>query len=1000
MIGKTISHYKILEKLGEGGMGIVYKAEDTKLKREVAIKFLPRHISSNKEERQRFEIEAQAAAALNHPNITHIYAVEETDDEMFIVMEYIGGTELKKKIIAEPIPSDEVINITTQIAEGLAAAHNKGIIHRDIKSSNIMITNDEKVKIMDFGLAKIKGGSDVTKIGSTVGTTAYMSPEQAKGEVVDNRTDIWSLGVVLYEMITGKQPFQGDYEQAVLYSIMNEDPEPITALRTGVPMMLEQVANKTLEKDKELRYQSTGDLLADLKKISKEIEAGEKVPSQPKVPAKIDKTKKWKRVLISLAAVLSLVTVFLLLQPIFREEPLVSSPKSLAVMPFENKTGDESLDYLTEVIPNLLITNLEQSRFLNLITWERMRDLLNNMGKKDVKVLDIDKDVGFELCEIDGIHGIVLGSFTKAGDWFVTDLKVLDVETKKLLFGTNAKGKGVGSILESQIDELSKAVSWDITLPSSKFREEKFKVADVTTKSLEAYRYYLRGIKDYSKFFQADGIRNLEKAIELDSSFAMAHYYLARIYRQLQNTKAAKSAIERALFYSDKATEKERLYIKTEHASLAEGDLEKAISINEKLVNKYPKEKWAYFFLGLNYSSAGKTEEEIAAYNEALKLDAIWGDVLNAHGYSYLKIGDFNNAEKAFQKNASLNPDDSNVFDSLGELYFIMGMLNEAIVNFQLADEIYAGNWLTTLVQVGYIYAIQGNYTEALRQYKVYFSSDLIPEWAAWGYWHKARLKLLLGSYQEAISLLEEEITLADRRGVQDRKAQAHELMSFVHAEMGDFAKAENELQTCLKIRLKIAPERSLRWKLSDQCISGFFDVKEGKLVSAEEKLKAVKDMLPRLNHWSQEIYSYWSALLEGEIALANGLYANAIQKFRIAVPPGPLSISTWRLEVYRLPIVRDGLARVYYTNSDFDKAVAEYKRLITFDPKSKDRFLIEPQYHYRLGKLYEEKGLAGLAIQEYEKFLEIWKDANADLQVLIDAKERLAKLRTVSAID
>ena len=227
-------------------MGVVYKAEDTKLKREVAIKFLPRFISANKEEHQRFEIEAQAAASLNHPNITTIHSIEEVDDQLFIVMEYVDGKELKDKIKSGPISTDELINITNQIADGLEAAHKKGIIHRDIKSSNIMITKDGKVKIMDFGLAKIKGGTELTKIGSTVGTAAYMSPEQTEGEEIDHRTDIWSFGVVLYEMLTVELPFKGDYDQAIIYSILNEQPTPLLNFRSDVPKNLQDIVQKAI----------------------------------------------------------------------------------------------------------------------------------------------------------------------------------------------------------------------------------------------------------------------------------------------------------------------------------------------------------------------------------------------------------------------------------------------------------------------------------------------------------------------------------------------------------------------------------------------------------------------------------------------------------------------------------------------------------------------------------------------------------------------------------
>jgi serine/threonine-protein kinase len=269
MIGQTISHYKILEKLGEGGMGVVYRASDTKLKREVAIKFLTRNLGTE-EDKKRFHREAQAAAALNHPNIATVYEIDESDGHTFIVMEYVEGRNLAEMLRAKggsPLPLEDAINYSIQIAESLHAAHQQGVVHRDIKSANVMVTNEGRIKVMDFGLAKLATGTGLTKTGSTLGTAAYMSPEQAKGIKVDHRTDIWSLGVVMYEMITGQLPFKGDYDQAVTYAILNEDPEPITALRTGVPMALEGILNKAMAKDPKQRYQHVDEIPVDLGNI-------------------------------------------------------------------------------------------------------------------------------------------------------------------------------------------------------------------------------------------------------------------------------------------------------------------------------------------------------------------------------------------------------------------------------------------------------------------------------------------------------------------------------------------------------------------------------------------------------------------------------------------------------------------------------------------------------------------------------------------------------------
>ncbi|MFN0159254.1 MAG: protein kinase domain-containing protein [Bacteroidota bacterium] len=297
MIGSTVSHYRILEKLGEGGMGIVYKAHDLNLDRDVAIKFLPRHVAASAVDRERFTIEARAAAALNHPHIATVYSIEQDDDEAFFVMEYIEGQELKDRIRSSLLSIDEVIEFARQIAEGLQAAHRKGIVHRDIKSSNIMLTGDGSVKIMDFGLAKVRGGSQVTKAGSTVGTVAYMSPEQARGEDVDHRSDLWSFGIVIYEMLSGQMPYATEYEHAIIYSILNETPKPIATLRPDTPDSLSKIVHRALTADLSQRYQSADEILADLKLIKT---GPSPVQSLPSLREKIRRPAFWIPSLIAL----------------------------------------------------------------------------------------------------------------------------------------------------------------------------------------------------------------------------------------------------------------------------------------------------------------------------------------------------------------------------------------------------------------------------------------------------------------------------------------------------------------------------------------------------------------------------------------------------------------------------------------------------------------------------------------------------------------------------
>ena len=274
MIGSTISHYKILSKLGEGGMGVIYKAEDSKLDRTVALKFLPAHLLGDEEVRKRFEREAKAAAALDHSNVCTVYEIDEADGKTFIAMALVEGESLDKKIARGPLKLAEALSLAQQVAKGLEAAHKKGVGHRDIKPQNIMVGEDGHVTIMDFGLAQLSGVSRLTRADQTMGTTAYMSPEQTQGSGADHRTDIWSLGVVIYEMVTGQLPFKGDYDQAVMYSILNEEPEPITGLRTGVPVQLEEYVSKALAKKAEDRYQTASDLIVDLRTLADKMASG------------------------------------------------------------------------------------------------------------------------------------------------------------------------------------------------------------------------------------------------------------------------------------------------------------------------------------------------------------------------------------------------------------------------------------------------------------------------------------------------------------------------------------------------------------------------------------------------------------------------------------------------------------------------------------------------------------------------------------------------------
>ena len=444
MIGKTISHYKILEELGRGGMGEVYLAEDSELDRKVALKFLPEHLTRDVENIERFRREAKAAAALNHPNIVTIYEIAETkpapgepgDGQTFIVMEYVEGKTLRELLIENsqfPIPSS--IDIINQISEGLSEAHKADIVHRDIKPENILIDSRGRVKILDFGLAKLKGVSKLTKETLTLGTIHYMSPEQLQGKEVDNRSDIWSLGVVLYEMLTGEVPFTGDYEQAVAYAILNENIKPV--IDKDTPEELKRIIEKCLSKDPVDRYQNVEEIKDDLSNPKEESSV------KPTQRIHLDK-KRYFKIAIPIIAAVSAVVILLFIT----QEVESSPPIPIAVVDFVNETGENELNGLS----GMLTTALEQSRRLSVITRSRMFDILKQLDKDTVDY--IDENLGREIAHHAGIKVLVLASVKKFDQLYNIDLKVIDPIEDKYLFTASEKYKGKENIPE-MIDRLA-----------------------------------------------------------------------------------------------------------------------------------------------------------------------------------------------------------------------------------------------------------------------------------------------------------------------------------------------------------------------------------------------------------------------------------------------------------------------------------------------------------------------------------------------------------------
>ncbi len=998
MIGQKVSHYMILERLGGGGMGVVYKAEDTALKRTVALKFLPPSLSSDPEARERFVREAQAASALDHPNICTIHEIGESDGQMFIVMGYYEGETLKKRIEDSienrGLKIEDGMDVAIQIAAGLARAHEAGIVHRDIKPANIIVTTRGEVRILDFGLAKLSNQSMLTRAGSTLGTAAYMSPEQARGDEVDHRTDIWSLGVILYEMFTGRKPFQSDYEQAMIYAILNEDPKPLRALNPELPEVIEQIVQRAMAKNPDERYMKTAELLSDLR-----IARGdEKTGGVAGVTAAL-KTRATKRRVKGLAAAGGLLglaaAAYFIGRPLL-EGAAPATQKPIAVISFENQTGLDSLNYLQNAIPNLLITSLEQSTYLRVTTWDRMRSLLSRAKKESVEY--IDRALGAELCSMDSTEAMVVGTIARAGDLFLTNLKVVDPTTSQTLKTVTARGKGVESLIESQIDELSRGIALGVGLSGSRAGEGTKPIASITTQSLEAYRSFLLG-KELATNFSGNPIPLFQRAIAFDSTFAQAYLYLALWGQNFQQNDTALALITKARSLAWKAPERERLLIEAHYAAWVEKDLPKSATVLQEATRRFPRDIEAYRWIDQFYARMKKTDSlRVASLTKIIELDPQDAPATFFLAYMYAKQGKPEEAYRLAMRYRDLRPEDKNPWDVLGDIYLWMGRPDSALISYgQTAkiDPAWGKGW-----KPAFALALEERYLDALKTLGTAVPAITDPEKkGAYLYW-QILVNYWSGKYREAASRIENLRRRAATQAKMKWSENAIVLHAFIARDLGRSRESKKYLEESYNLTERHNPGYRKNGDPSYLFLSGLADLQDGRPDSARAKYADLRAWLAAQKAPGRSTFAnYWLHLLRAEILLASDSADQAIQEFsntadslRLVMPhPMEMEMHIW----YNLPFQHDVVARAFLKKGDLEKAADSYERLIRIDPSGLDRRLIHPLYHYRLAKVYEQAGNRAKAIAAYSGFLDVWKEADRDLALVRDAAARLAILRS-----